>query len=113
MDEVGGWCQVPGLIAHTLDPSPTDNLPHSRIKAMMHSKPAPGASPVRNPHYYPALVKKFMDAELQVDNSVSLELVESFTLAASQQQTTYDEANSASDMEGLMQLLSCTDMNLY
>ena len=110
MDEVGAWCQVPELIAHELNPSPTETLSHSRIEAMLHSKPSPYQA--RNPHFYPALVTQFEDTVAHVDNSVSSELMESFALAASHQQSSHFEANTASDMDGLMQLLSCTNMNL-
>jgi hypothetical protein len=103
VDQVGGWCQVPGLTVQNL-PASSANL----------SQTEPDPTPTRNPHFYPSLLKKFMDTDLPVvDNTVSLEMAESFAMAMNQEQSYHDQSNDAEKMQGLMQMLSCTNMNLY
>ena len=97
VDEIGGWCQVPSKTVHASNPS----------KNPSHSIP-----PVRSPHFYPALVKKLADTLPAADNTMSVELAKSFCLAATLQQSTQDQDWDASDLQGLMELLNCTDMDL-
>ena len=56
----------------------------------------------RNPYYNQTLMEKFKDIKIPHNNNVSKELAKSFTLA-----------ENLCDFEGLMQLLSHTDVNLY
>ena len=65
------------------------------------------------PMYYQTLVDKCSDTQTPLNNSISEELANSFTLADSQVMfSKHVQASNLSDFEGLMQLLSCTDMNL-
>ena len=71
-------------------------------------------TPRRNPNYNQTLVEKFRDIKIPHNNTVSKELASSFTLADSQMIfSQHAQAVHLSDFEGLMQLLSCTDVNLY
>ena len=65
------------------------------------------------PLYYQTLVDKLSDTQTSLNNIISEELANSFTLADSQVMfSKHVQASNLSDFEGLMQLLSCTDMNL-
>ena len=66
----------------------------------------PLPNPARNPHYYQALVKKFLDTFPIVDNTLYLGLMKAFNLAASQKQSAHGPTCDASELQGLMQLLS-------
>ena len=88
VDQVGGWCQVPGLTVQNL-PALSANL----------SQTEPDPTPARNPHFYPSLLKKFVDRDLPVmDNTVSLEMAESFAMAMNQEQSFHDQSNDAQKM---------------
>ena len=65
------------------------------------------------PIYYQTLVDKWGDTQTPLNNIISEELANSFTLADSHVMfSKHVQASNLSDFEGLMQLLSCTDMNL-
>ena len=72
----------------------------------------PIPTPTKNPYYYPASINKILKDQTPVDNNISSRLMESFTLTAYQQQSSYVQSQDPSEMQGLMQLLSCTDMNM-
>ena len=73
-----------------------------------------GAALRRNPNYYQTLVEKFEDMKIPLNNTVSKELANSFTLADSQMMSSkHVQANNLSDFEGLMRLITCTNVNLY
>ena len=59
-------------------------------------------------------MEKFKDIKIPHNNTVTKELANSFTLADSQMIfSQHAQAQNLSDFEGLMQLLSCNDVNLY